>query len=87
MVNRPAVIGLFSGMFEGNLLTFNPGLVLGDDGPELPEEFTDVRAIQAALTAAGIELDQTVGDDNPEGPAEITLIDPDGNAIMIDQHR
>ena len=84
MVNEPAVIGLFQGMFEGNILTFNPGLVLG---PDQPETFTDVREIQAALTAAGIELGETVADDNPEGPAHITLIDPDGNAILIDQHR
>lgn len=84
MVNPPAVVGLFHGMFEGNIMTFNPGLVLG---PEQPEEFTDVRQIQAALQDAGIELGETVADDNPEGPAHITLIDPDGNAILIDQHR
>lgn len=84
LVNAPAVIGLFHGMFEGNILTFNPGLVLG---PDQPDEFTDVRQIQAALTEAGIELNETVPDDNPEGPAHITLIDPDGNAILIDQHR
>lgn len=84
MVNAPAVIGLFQDMFEGNILTFNPGLVLG---PDQPEQFTDVRAIQAALVAAGIELGETVADDNAEGPAHITLIDPDGNAVMIDQHR
>lgn len=84
LVNQPAVIGLFQGMFEGNILTFNPGLVLGADQPE---EFTDVRRIQAALTEAGIELNETVPDDNPEGPAHITLVDPDGNAILIDQHR
>lgn len=84
MVNAPAVIGLFSGMFEGNIMTFNPGLVLG---PDQPEQFTDVREIQAGLTAAGLELGETVAEDNPEGPAHITLIDPDGNAILIDQHR
>ena len=84
LVNEPAVIGLFSGMFEGNILTFNPGLVLG---PDQPEEFTDVREIQSALLEAGIELNETVADDNPEGPAHITLTDPDGNNILIDQHR
>ncbi len=84
MVNGPAVIGLFSGMFDKNILTFNPGLVLG---PEQPEEFTDVREIQAALEAAGLELTETVDPDNPEGPAHITLTDPDGNPILIDQHR
>ncbi len=84
LVNPPAVIGLFQGMFDANILTFNPGLVLGDDQPE---SFTDVREVQAALEAAGIELGERVGDDNPAGPAHITLIDPDGNAILIDQHR
>ena len=84
MVNEPAVIGLFHGMFEGNILTFNPGLVLGADQPD---SFTDVREIQAALSAAGLDLGETVADDNPEGPAHITLTDPDGNAILIDQHR
>lgn len=84
LVNEPAVIGLFHGMFEGNILTFNPGLVLGG---EQPEEFTDVRDIATALTASGIELGETVPADNAEGPAHITLVDPDGNAIMIDQHR
>ena len=84
LVNEPAVIGLFQGMFEGNILTFNPGLALGGDQPE---RFTDVRQIQEALTEMGLELGETVADDNPEGPAHITLIDPDGNAILIDQHR
>lgn len=84
MVNGPAVIGLFQGMFDKNILTFNPGLVLGEDQPE---SFTDVREIQKHLLDAGVELQETIGDDNPEGPAHITLIDPDGNPILIDQHR
>jgi catechol 2,3-dioxygenase-like lactoylglutathione lyase family enzyme len=84
MVNEPAVIGLFHNMFEGNIMTFNPGLVLG---PDQPETFTDVREIQAALIAAGLELNETVAEDNPKGPAHVTLVDPDGNAILIDQHR
>ena len=84
MVNQPAVIGLFSGMFDKNILTFNPGLVLG---PDQPEDFTDVREIQAKLLEAGIELNEQVDPDNPEGPAHITLTDPDGNPILIDQHR
>ena len=84
MVNAPAIIGLFQGMFDGNILTFNPGLVLG---PDQPDDFTDVREIEAALVAAGLELGETVADDNPEGPAHVTLTDPDGNAILIDQHR
>jgi len=84
MVNPPAIIGLFHGMFDTNILTFNPGTVLG---PEQPENFTDVRELQAALQAAGLELTETVDPDNPEGPAHITLVDPDGNPILIDQHR
>ncbi len=84
LVNPPAVIGLFQGMFDQNILTFNPGLVLG---PDQPETFTDVREIQAALEAAGLELTETVDPDNTEGPAHITLVDPDGNPILIDQHR
>ncbi len=84
MVNELAVIGLFQGMFDKNILTFNPGLVLG---PDQPESFTDVREIQAALEEAGIELHERVDPDNPEGPAHISLLDPDGNPILIDQHR
>lgn len=84
MVNEPAVIGLFSGMFDRNILTFNPGLVLNGDQPD---EFTDVRRIQDALEAAGLELGERVDPENPEGPAHITLTDPDGNPILIDQHR
>lgn len=84
MVNPPAVIGLFQGMFDRNILTFNPGLVLG---PDQPETFTDVREIQTALEAAGLELIERVDPDNPAGPAHLTLVDPDGNPILIDQHR
>lgn len=84
LVNEPAVIGLFHGMFDRNMLTFNPGLVLG---PDQPEEFTDVRAIQVALEEAGLELNDRVDPDNTDGPAHITLTDPDGNPILIDQHR
>ncbi len=84
MVNAPAVIGLFSGMFDKNIMTFNPGLVLG---PDQPDEFTDVREIQAHLEAAGLELTEKVDPESAEGPAHITLIDPDGNPILIDQHR
>ena len=67
-----------------NILTFNPGLVLG---PDQPDTFTDVRQIQEALEEAGLELQERVGADNPSGPAHITLVDPDGNPILIDQHR
>jgi catechol 2,3-dioxygenase-like lactoylglutathione lyase family enzyme len=84
LVNPPSVIGLFEAMFDRNVLTFNPGLVLGEDQPET---FTDVREIQAALEAAGLELTDRVDPDNTEGPAHITPVDPDGNPILIDQHR
>ena len=84
LVNPPAVIGLFHGMFDKNVLTFNPGMVLGG---EQPETFTDVREIQAALEQAGLELVETVDPDSPDGPAHVALVDPDGNPILIDQHR
>ena len=84
MVNQPAVIGLFSGMFDKNILTFNPGMVLGS---EQPDAFTDVREIQEKLEAAGLELQDRVDPDKPEGPGHLTLLDPDGNPILIDQHR
>ena len=64
------VIGLFQGMFETNILTFNP---------------TDVRAIQRTLRAAGVTLD-VGADENSTGPAYIMLTDPDGNTILVDQH-
>jgi catechol 2,3-dioxygenase-like lactoylglutathione lyase family enzyme len=82
--NGDHVIGLFQGMFEKNILTFNPGW----DGPGRPTEgdFTDVREIAQRLEDAGIELSSRhlPGDG---GPAHITLEDPDGNPILIDQHR
>jgi catechol 2,3-dioxygenase-like lactoylglutathione lyase family enzyme len=78
----PATIGLFKGMFEQNILTFNPGWSV--DAKPL-ESFEDVRDVQARLKAAGIEM--AVGTD-PEGkgPAHIVFVDPDGNRIMLDQH-
>ena len=79
--NGEAVIGLFQGMFEKNTLTFTPGL-----GPEGPlSAFTDVRALQEALKDAGVPLISEVDPDS-SGPAHITLEDPDGNPILIDQH-
>ncbi len=84
LVNGTTVIGLFHGMFDTNMLTFNPGW--GND-MSLVDPFTDVREIQRELQAAGIELTATVPDDDAEGPASIMLIDPDGNPILIDQHR
>lgn len=77
-----AVIGLFQGMLERNTLTFNPGW---DGNAETLAEFTDVRAIQAALQKAGLELSATV-EPGSSGPGFVTLTDPDGNPILIDQH-
>ncbi len=78
------VLGLFAGMIEANTLTFNPGWTQGAEN--VAGDFDDVRAIQARLKAAGLALEQEC-DPEGTGPAHITLFDPDGNAILIDQHR
>ena len=80
--NGDTMIGLFQGMFEGNILTFNPGY--GQDMSK-PAEFTDVRELQNLLQERGIELKEEA-DTETSGPAHVTLLDPDGNAILIDQH-
>lgn len=81
--NGESTIGIFQGMFEGNILTFNPGLT---NRMERIEQFFDVRQIQDHLEEAGVEIptpiDPDAGDD---GPASLTLTDPDGNSILIDQ--
>lgn len=82
MKNGDTLIGLFEGMFEGNILTFNPGW---NQNANTLKEFTDVREIQASLKTKGIELTLET-DKTTEGPAHITLVDPDGNSILIDQH-
>jgi catechol 2,3-dioxygenase-like lactoylglutathione lyase family enzyme len=82
MKNGETTIGLFQGVFEGNILTFNPGLT---NRMERIEDFTDIRAIQASLDASNTAIDQRVDPDSVEGPASITLVDPDGNSILIDQ--
>lgn len=80
--NGTSIIGVFEGMIESNILTFNPGW---DQSAQPVEGFTDVRAIQAHLDAAGIALDART---EPEGTgrAHILLRDPDGNVVMFDQH-
>ena len=83
MVNGTAVIGLFQGMFERNTLTFNPGW--NQQGEETGP-FTDVRTLQRALREAGVELLSEVDEDG-EGPGSLMVMDPDGNPILIDQHR
>ena len=82
MRNGPHVIGLFQGMFESNILTFNPGW---DQFCQAQDSFDDVRDIQAALKAAGVAL-SSEADSETSGPASIMLSDPDGNQILIDQH-
>ncbi len=81
--NEHTVIGLFQGMFEKNLLTFNPGW---DDNAKNLEHFTDVRELQKELKEKGIKIIKEA-EESTEGPAFITLEDPDGNPILIDQHR
>ena len=81
--NGNAVIGLFEGMFECNWLTFNPGW---DGDAQNLENFTDVRDIQKHLKANGIQLDKEA-DESTTGIEHIMLKDPDGNVILIDQHR
>jgi catechol 2,3-dioxygenase-like lactoylglutathione lyase family enzyme len=81
--NGNAIIGLFEGMFDKNILTFNPGW---DESCQNLETFDDVRIIQEHLKKCGIQL-TSEADTTSNGPAHITLIDPDGNNILIDQHR
>ena len=81
--NRDHVIGLFQGMFEKNTLTFNPGW---DQQCNNLDAFTDVRKIQSELKAAGLEM-AVEADETTQGPASFCVIDPDGNPVLIDQHR
>ncbi len=81
--NGDHVLGLFQGMFEKNILTFNPGW---DQGANELDSFTDVREIQRQLRSREVSLDSEA-DDSTTGPASVMLSDPDGNQILIDQHR
>lgn len=82
MKNGNALIGLFEGMFENNILTFNPGW---DENANTLDKFDDVRTIQKHLKEKGIPLEREA-DETTKGPASVVLMDPDGNAILIDQH-
>lgn len=82
MKNESSLIGLFQGMFENNILTFNPGW---DANAQLLEEFDDVREIQKKLKEDHVIL-MSEADEKATGPGSITMLDPDGNAILIDQH-
>ncbi|MEO6076966.1 MAG: VOC family protein [Dokdonella sp.] len=80
--NENTVIGLFQGMFEKNILTFNPGW--DSDANELAE-FTDIREVQRRLKRQGVQL-LTEIDETASGPASFMIEDPDGNRILVDQH-
>ncbi len=82
MKNGDHVIGLFQGMFEKNILTFNPGW---DQAAQPLESFTDVRELQRALESKGVEIVQGV-ETGEQGPGSFILVDPDGNPILVDQH-
>ncbi|MDM5331580.1 VOC family protein [Neobacillus sp. CF12] len=81
--NENTVIGLFQGMFENNILTFNPGW---NQNAENLESFTDIREIQKQLKEKGITM-LSEADESTEGPAHFIIEDPDGNQILVDQHR
>ena len=82
MKNGDHAIGLFQGMFEQNIMTFNPGW---DSNASKLDSFTDVRELQRRLKAQGVEL-QSEADESTTGPASFVTIDPDGNPILFDQH-
>lgn len=80
--NGNTLIGLFQGMFENNILTFNPGW---DENANLLEQFDDVRVLQTSLETNDITIDKKA-DSKIKGPESIVLTDPDGNSILIDQY-
>jgi len=82
MKNRDHVIGLFQGMFQKNILTFNPGW---DQNANKLDSFTDLRDLQRELKARGVKFESET-DESTTGPASFIVVDPDGNQILIDQH-
>lgn len=80
--NGDHIVGLFQGMFEKNILTFNPGW---DQNAQAVGSFTDIRELQRHLKAQGVQLQQEA-DENTTGPASLIAVDPDGNTILVDQH-
>ncbi len=80
--NGSCTIGLFQGLFEGNILTFNPGW---DEQAQPLPNFTDIRDLQKSLKASGVRLDSEA-DEAGSGPGSFVLTDPDGNTILVDQH-
>ena len=82
MKNGDHVIGLFQGMFEKNILTFNPGW---DSNAQTLASFTDVRELQRLVKAQGVQL-VNEADESTTGPASFIAVDPDGNPLLVDQH-
>ncbi|TXK29869.1 VOC family protein [Pontibacter qinzhouensis] len=82
MKNENALIGLFHGMFENNILTFNPGW---DENANKIESFDDIRQVQQQLKKKGIKI-ESEADETTSGPASFIILDPDGNSILLDQH-
>ena len=82
MKNGDHAIGLFQGMFERNILTFNPGW---DKNAQRLDSFTDIRELQRKLRAQGVQFQQQA-DESTTGPASFVVVDPDGNPILVDQH-
>ncbi len=80
--NGSCTVGLFQGMFERNILTFNPGW---DEHANKLDEFTDVRELQRSLKERGVAF-QSEADESTEGPASFIVLDPDGNPVLVDQH-
>jgi catechol 2,3-dioxygenase-like lactoylglutathione lyase family enzyme len=83
MKNGSTIIGLFQGMFERNILTFNPGW---DADAQEVDPFTDVRKLQAKLREQGVTFTEEA-DETTSGPAHFVCVDPDGNPVLVDQHR
>lgn len=81
MKNESTIIGLFQGMFENNLMTFNPGW---NENAEPLSSFDDVREIKNQLQQVGIDTGEEINEER--GPASFTVVDPDGNCILFDQH-
>jgi len=82
MKNGDHIIGLFQGMFDKNILTFNPGW---NQNAETLEAFPDIREIQRDLKNKGVKF-ETEADESTQGPASFSITDPDGNLILVDQH-
>jgi len=83
MKNEESLVGLFQGMFENNILTFNPGW---DQSANALKQFDDVREIQKHLKSKDITFASEIDETTTSGPGSFVVLDPDGNAILVDQH-